>query len=110
MEFTKKTKLTPFGSRFLVKPVATSDRLGSGILVKPETAKDKPIVGTVVAIGDGFQDTNYVGKWPPQGIKIGTKVLFGRFAGEEIRLEDGLEKDWPRLIGVEEIKAIIEEG
>lgn len=104
MKLTSKSRLTPLGARFLVKPVQEDNMYGD-IIIKPDTAKDKPVLAMVVAVGDGKQDTNFTGKWPP--VSAGEHVLYGRWAGHEIRVDDQKEEEWLRVISVEEILAVV---
>lgn len=66
--------LQPLGARVLVKPLEQENRTASGLLL-PETAKEKPQIGQVVAIGDD-EDIK---------VKVGDKVLFAKYTGTEIR-------------------------
>lgn len=108
MTLTKKDKIRPMGQRLLVIPEPDSGTYGGGVIVRPETARNKPTVGRVVAIGEGQQDTAFTGKWPP--VNIGDLVLYGRWAGHEVEVEgaDSREETWPRIIGIEEILALVE--
>ncbi len=70
-------KVLPLDDRVLVEPIEEEEKVGSIII--PETAKEKPIMGTVVAVGTD-EDVQEL-------IKVGDKVIFGKYAGEEIKLE-----------------------
>jgi chaperonin GroES len=106
---TSKSKVRPIGKYLLVSPVPAADTMRGRIIV-PETAKTKPLLGVVMAIGDGKTESKYVGEWPPSeiGIEKGTTVVFGRFDGTELPVDDLEEKDWPRLLHVDEIKGVLE--
>lgn len=78
------TKLKPLGSRVVVKRRQAQTSKG-GILL-PETAKEKPKEGEVIAVGPG--KTNDNGQCEPLNIKIGDLVLFGSYAGTEVRHDD----------------------
>lgn len=108
MELNSKDVLRPVGARILVKLVPDNEKIAGSVLVKPDSAQTKSSIGVVLALGDGKQETSYSGEWPPQGIKKGTLLLFSRFAGNEIPLEDVREKEWPRIIGIEEVLGIVE--
>ncbi|MGQ9904324.1 MAG: co-chaperone GroES [Anaerolineae bacterium] len=69
-------KLQPLGARVLIKPLEAENRTASGILL-PETAKEKPQMGEVIAIGD---DENIK-------VQVGDKVLFAKYTGTEIKHE-----------------------
>jgi len=74
-------KFKPLGSRILVKRVEAQSTKG-GILL-PESAKEKPRQGEVVAVGPGKYDDQ--GKLEPMNLKIGDQVLFGSYAGTEVK-------------------------
>jgi len=85
MALTTSTKITPLGDRVLVKPLAREETTSSGIVL-PDTAKEKPQEGTVVAAGSGrvLDDGTKV----PMEVKAGDKVLYGKYAGTEIKIGD----------------------
>jgi chaperonin GroES len=70
-------KLLRLDDRVLVEPIEEEERVGAIII--PETAKEKPIMGTVVAVGTD-EDVQEL-------IKVGDKVIFGKYAGEEVKVE-----------------------
>jgi len=78
-------KVRPLGDRVLVKPVEKSDERKSGIII-PDTAKEKPQEGLVVATGKG--KTSDDGKVLPMDVKAGDKVLYGKYSGTEIKLDN----------------------
>lgn len=78
------TKLRPLGDRVVVKPTPREEMTKSGIVL-PDTAKDKPQQGKVVAVGEGRVTKD--GKRRPLQVKVGDKVLFTSYAPEEIRVE-----------------------
>ena len=77
-------KIRPLHDRVLVKRLESTDTTEGGIII-PESAKEKPQEGKVVAVGAGR--TNDEGKRIPLAVKKGDKVLFGKYAGTEITLE-----------------------
>src|SRR5690242_9360228 len=79
------TKLTPLGDRVVVKPTPREEMTKSG-LVLPDTAKEKPQEGEIIAVGPGriLDD----GKREQMDVKVGQKVLYGKYAGTEFKLED----------------------
>ena len=79
-----KTKLKPLGSRVVIKALDREEVTKSGILI-PDTAKEKPQEGRVLAVGPGDRDEN--GKRIPVELKEGDKVLFQKYAGTEFKLE-----------------------
>jgi chaperonin GroES len=85
MAKTPKLNLKPLGDRVVVDPIEKEERTASGIIL-PETAKEKPQEGTIVAVGPGRRDED--GKLVPMDVKLGDVVLYAKYAGTEIKLED----------------------
>lgn len=79
-----KTKIQPLADRVVIKPAEPESQRASGIFIA-ETAKEKPQRGTVVAVGPGKWED---GKLEPMSIAVGDTVLFAKYAGTEIRLND----------------------
>ena len=77
-------KLKPLGDRLIVEPIEGEEVTASGIIL-PETAKEKPQEGKVLAIGPGRRDDD--GKRIPMDVKEGDRVLFAKYAGTEVKLE-----------------------
>ena len=75
-------KLRPLGDRVWVEPIEREEMTASGIVL-PETAKEKPMEGKVLAVGPGARQEN--GKRVPMDVKVGDKVLFAKYAGTEIK-------------------------
>ncbi|MFN3908436.1 MAG: co-chaperone GroES [Flavobacterium sp.] len=71
--------LKPLSDRVLVEPAAAETTTASGIII-PDTAKEKPQRGTVVAVGPGKKDHNMT-------VKVGDVVLYGKYAGTELKLD-----------------------
>jgi chaperonin GroES len=69
----------PLADRVLIEPVAAEQKTASGIII-PDSAKEKPLKGKVIAIGAGKPDE-------PMTVKVGDEVLYGQYSGTEIRLE-----------------------
>jgi chaperonin GroES len=78
-----KVKIKPLGDRVVVKPVEEEEQLPSGIVL-PDTAKDKPQKGEVVAVGSGKLLEN--GERVPLEVKVGDVVVFAKYGGTEIEL------------------------
>jgi chaperonin GroES len=78
-------KITPLGDRVLVKPSEKEESRKSGLII-PDTAKEKPQQGTVVAVGKG--KTTEDGKVLPMDVKKGDKILYGKYSGTEIKIDD----------------------
>ena len=74
-----KVQLKPLADRVLIEPVAAETTTASGIII-PDTAKEKPQKGTVVAVGPGTKDN-------PVTLKEGDVVLYGKYSGTELKLE-----------------------
>jgi chaperonin GroES len=81
------TKFRPLDDNIVLKPAEAEEKSAGGILL-PDAAKEKPIKGTVVAIGPGRTLKN--GKRLEPSVKIGDVVLFGKYAGNDIKI-DGVE-------------------
>jgi chaperonin GroES len=101
MEATAGLKLRPLGDRVLIKPIGREEMTKSGIVL-PDTAKEKPQRGTVVAVGAGRVDDD--GERIPVDVEIGNEVLFAKYAGTEFKLEEEellilAEKDILAVIG-----------
>jgi chaperonin GroES len=75
----KKVSVTPLHDRVIVKPAPAEEKTAGGIII-PDTAKEKPQRGTVVAAGPGKKDE-------PMTVKNGDTVLYGKYAGTEISIE-----------------------
>jgi chaperonin GroES len=79
-----KINLSPLGDRVIVKPSEAEEKTKGGIIL-PDTAKEKPIEGTIVATGPG--KTTDDGKVVKLGVKVGDKVLYGKYSGTEVTVE-----------------------
>ena len=77
--------LKPLGDRLVVKPATREETTASGIVL-PDTAKEKPQRGTIVAAGEGRRDDD--GDRVPMDVKVGDQVLFAKYAGTEFKLDD----------------------
>ena len=75
----------PLGDRVLVRPLEEEEQVRGGIII-PDTAKEKPQRGEVVAVGPG--KVNEDGKAIPLHVKVGDQVLYGKYAGTEVKLDD----------------------
>ena len=74
-----KLKIKPLADRVLVEPLKAETKTASGIII-PDTAKEKPQKGNVVAVGPGTKEN-------PVTVKIGDSVLYGKYSGTELKLE-----------------------
>ena len=80
-----KSKVRPLNDRVLVKRIEPEQKAKGGIVI-PDTAKEKPLEGTVVAVGVGRMDDN--GARIALEVKAGDRVLIGKYTGTEVRIED----------------------
>ncbi len=80
-----KVKIQPLGDRVLVKPVEAKEVKRGGIII-PDTAKEKPQEGLVVATGKGKVTED--GKVLPMDVKPGDRILYGKYSGNEIKIDD----------------------
>ena len=97
-----KTKLRPMGDRVVIEPTPREEMTKSGIVL-PDTAKEKPQEGSVLAIGPGAFDND--GKRVPIDVKVGDKVLYAKYAGTEFKI-DG---DDLLILSAKDILAIVAE-
>ena len=95
------TKLTPLHDRILVRRVEEQETARGGIII-PDTAKEKPQEGRVVAVGKG--KVNEDGKIIPLDVKVNDRILFGKYSGSEINI-DGEEH---MIMREEDILGVIE--
>src|SRR6202045_1281811 len=77
-------KFRPFHDRVVVKPIDAEEKSAGGIII-PDTAKEKPSQGEITAVGPGGRDE--AGKLIPIDLKVGDRVLFGKWPGTEVRME-----------------------
>ena len=94
-------KIRPLGDRILVKRLESEERTKGGIII-PDSAKEKPIEATVVAVGNGKVTKG--GAVRPLDVKAGDRILFGKYSGSEVKI-DGEEH---LILREDEVLAIIE--
>jgi chaperonin GroES len=89
----------PLGDRVLVRRVDEEEKTRGGIII-PDTAKEKPQEGEVIAVGPGARDET--GKIQPLDVKVGDRILFGKWSGTEVKLngEDLLIMKESDILGV----------
>ena len=75
-----KLAIKPLADSVVIEPAAAEQKTASGIII-PDTAKEKPQQGTVIAVGPGKKDE-------PMEVKVGEVVLYGKYAGTEVTVED----------------------
>jgi len=78
-------KVKPLHDRVLVKRIEPEEKVKGGIII-PDTAKEKPLEGKVVAVGTGRLDED--GKRIPIEVKVGDRVLIGKYSGTEVKIDD----------------------
>ncbi len=79
-----KLRFRPLHDRVVVKRVVAEEKTSGGIII-PDTAQEKPSQGEVVAVGPGGRDEN--GKLIPIDLKVGDRVLFGKWSGTEVKID-----------------------
>ena len=79
-----KTKFRPLHDRVVVRRITALEKTKGGIII-PDSAQEKPSEGEVIAVGPGGRDEN--GKLTPIDIKVGDRVLFGKWSGTEVKLD-----------------------
>ena len=77
-------KLRPLHDRVIIKRLDTERKTASGIVI-PDNAAEKPDQGEIIAVGPGKRDDN--GKIVPLDVKVGDKVLFGKYSGQTVKVE-----------------------
>jgi len=97
---TSKLNIKPLFDNILVKPVDAEKKSAGGIII-PDSVKEKPQVGEVMAIGAGEYDKN--GKLIPMVVKIGQKVLYKKWGGDEVKVGN---EEW-KLVKQTDILAIV---
>ncbi len=91
----KEFGIKPLGERVVIQPVEEESRTDSGLYI-PDTAKEKPQTGIIVAVGEGNEET-------PITVKVGEKVLFPKYSGTEIKLGNQEYK----IMKFEEVLAVL---
>jgi chaperonin GroES len=99
-----KTKFRPLHDRVVVRRVESEEKSAGGIII-PDTAKEKPQEGEIIAVGSGARDE--AGKLVPLDVKAGDRILFGKWSGTEVKLngEDLLIMKEADIMGVIEQSA-----
>ena len=97
---TSKLDITPLFDNVLVKPLAAETKSAGGIYL-PETVKEKPQIGEVVAVGKGLTDVN--GKLVPMEVKVGQKVMYTKWGGSEVKVGN---EEW-KLVKQTDILAVV---
>jgi chaperonin GroES len=79
------SKLIPLADKLVLRPIVQEEVLSSGIVI-PDTAKEKPNQGEVIAVGPGRRDDE--GKIIPMDVRVGDRVLYAKYTGQEIKVEN----------------------
>ena len=79
-----KVKIQPLGDRVVIRSLEEAEEMRGGLYI-PDTAKEKPQQGEIVAIGPGRYEK---GERVPMELKVGLKVLYGKYSGTEVRFDD----------------------
>jgi chaperonin GroES len=79
------SKLVPLGDKLVLRPIVQEEVLASGIVI-PDTAKEKPNQGEIIAAGPGRKDDD--GKVIPMEVAVGDRVLYAKYTGQEIKVEN----------------------
>ena len=101
MASASSTSLRPLGDRVVIKPTPREEMTKSGIVL-PDTAKEKPQEGEIIAAGPG--KINDDGKREPMDVKVGDKVLYAKYAGTEFKVDD----EELLIVSQKDILAIVE--
>lgn len=97
-----KTKIRPLFDNVLIKPAEGEEKTPSGIII-PGTAKEKPQIGVIMAMGEGHKGPK--GELRPMSVKVGQKVMYKKWGGNEVKVEGG---EW-MIIEEKDILAVIGE-
>lgn len=79
-------RIRPLADRVVIKPAEREEKTKSGILLPDTASKERPMEGTILAVGEGRLDDN--GKRVPMNVKAGDKVLFAKYSGTEYKVDD----------------------
>ena len=102
-------KFRPLHDRILVRRIDAEERTAGGIII-PDTAKEKPQEGEVIAVGAGARDES--GQLRPLDVQVGDRILFGKWSGTEIKLdgEDLLIMKESDVMGIIEAEAVVKKA
>ncbi len=79
-----KTRIHPLADRVAIRPLEDTEEMKGGLYI-PDTAKEKPIQGEVIAVGPGGMEK---GERVPMELKVGDRVVYGKYTGSQVELED----------------------
>ena len=96
-------KITPIDERVLIKPLKEEERKVGGIII-PDTAKERPQMGEVVAVGDDVEVTDRKQKKLSELVKVGDRIVYARYGGTEFKMDN----EEYLLVGRSDILAVVE--
>ena len=79
-------RIRPLADRVVIKPADREEKTKGGIFLPDTASKERPMEGTVLAVGEGRRDDN--GKIVPMSVSVGDKVLFAKYSGTEFKIDD----------------------
>jgi chaperonin GroES len=79
-------RVRPLGDRVVIKPAEREEKTKGGIFLPDTASKERPMEGTILAVGEGRRDDN--GKLIPMNVKAGDKVLFAKYSGTEFKVDE----------------------
>ena len=79
-------RIRPLGDRVVIKPAEREEKTRGGIFLPDTASKERPMEGTVLAVGDGRRDDS--GKLIPMNVAVGDKVLFAKYSGTEFKVDE----------------------
>ncbi|PDW04636.1 co-chaperone GroES [Candidatus Viridilinea mediisalina] len=79
-------RIRPLGDRVVVKPAEREEKTKSGIILPDTASKERPMEGTILAIGEGRRDDS--GKIIPMNVSVGDKVIFAKYSGTEFKVDE----------------------
>jgi chaperonin GroES len=79
-----KVKIQPLADRVVIRPLEETEQMKGGLYI-PDTAKEKPMQGEIIAVGPGRIEK---GERVPMDLKVGNRVLYGKYSGTEVKLDD----------------------
>ncbi|MFV9503792.1 MAG: co-chaperone GroES [Oscillochloridaceae bacterium umkhey_bin13] len=79
-------RIRPLGDRVVIKPMEREEKTKSGIFLPDTASKERPMEGTVLAVGEGRRDDS--GKLVPMNVRAGDKIVFAKYSGTEFKVDD----------------------
>ncbi len=85
-EIMSDFRIRPLADRVVIKPVEREEKTKGGIFLPDTASKERPMEGTILAVGDGRRDDN--GNIVPMNVKVGDRILFAKYSGTEYKVDD----------------------